>query len=516
MKKSFVLLVALVILVSGTAYYAQSALLQEKDKVHYEENVIYGDKSVVDGVTVEMNSRYDYNLCWNTRYEIGAKAKEETEYSFYPWGNYEGNYENSGHIDFSIDCTDTMSNDYNSEMEYYGLDAAMKELYDKTALGTENSTTVYLKDYVDYYTFGLVVQLPYKTGEEYGTYSEYSYFYEKDLRLELEASWRTEEEIKNLKAYLADMEAFQEFFKIPVLDTEVYSLAIAKDESGNVIGMADSYMHGGSGTGEIDIPDAPNVPGADAFSFRVFSAFDDGDCYMTFDPHTSNDNLVDISQIPGGYGIYHFTYDEKKGTLNLDELKMVYALAVNTQWDSMVMDDSGENILLFTYDNFDDGNYYLSVIDRETMTLVDTFLLGDTEYGLSYWIYEDYLVVSNENLMVFPMDENGRYFQAWAVNKEKINTMAKAEETEYQNDILGWNSQFDWDGKKLLIANSVIYEDEGFVVQRCKCDFFVAAVDETGLLYYAEYYSSLATSDVNYNPCQLHDIGEVPITVRWK
>lgn len=513
MKKSFVLLLALVILVSGTAYYAQSELLQEKDKVHFEENVIYGDKSVVDGVTVETNSRYDYNLFWNTLYQIGDKPKEETEYSFYPWGNYEGDYENSGYIDFSIDCTDTMSHDYDDETEFYGLDAAMKELYEETAPGTENSTTVYLKDYVDYYSFGLVVQLPYKTGGEYGTYYEYSYLFEEDLRSELEASWRSEEEIKKWKEYLADIEAFQEFFKIPVLDTEVYTLAIAKDESGNVIGNATSHMYGGSGTGEIDIPDAPNVPGADSYNFRVFSAFDDGDCYMTFDPHTSNDNLVDISQIPGGYGIYHFTYDEKKGTLNLGDLKMVYPLDANTQWDSMVMDDSGENILLFTYD---DGNYYLSVIDRETMTLVDTFLLGDTEYGLSYWIYKDYLVVSNENLMVFPMDENGHYYQAWAVNKEKINTMAKVKETEYQNDILSWNSQFDWNGKTLLIANSVVYEEEGFVVQRSKCDFFVAAVDETGLLYYAEYYSSLATSDVTYNPCQLHDIGETPMSVRWK
>lgn len=519
MKKSFVLLLTLVLLISGTAYYAQSELLQEKDKVHFEENVIYGDKSVVDGVTVEMNSRYDYNLCWNTLYEIGAKPKEETEYSFYPWGNYESEYEHSGSIDFVIDSSDTMTrNDYDDGTNFYGLNMAMKELYDMTAPGTENSTTVYLKDYADYYTFGLNLQLPYEIGEPNGTYYQYSYLWKHELREEienLEETGANKGELKLLKAYLDDIEAFQEFFKIPVLDTEVYTLAMAKDESGNIIGMADSHIHGGSGSGEIDIPDAPSVPGADSYSFRVFSAFDDGDCYMTFDPHTSNDNLVDISQIPGGYGIYHFTYNEKKGTLNLDDLKLVYALDANTQWDSMVMDDSGENILLFTYDNFNDGNYYLSVIDRETMTLVDTFLLGDTEYGLSYWIYEDYLVVSNENLMVFPMDENGHYFQAWAVNKEKINALVKEEETEYQNDILSWNSQFDWNGKTLLIANSVAYEDEGFVVQRSKCDFFVAAVDETGLQYYAEYYSSLATSDVTYNPCQLHDVGEIPVIVRW-
>lgn len=517
MKKSFVLLVALVILVSGTAYYAQNELLQEKDKVYFEENVIYGDKSVVDGVTVEINTRYDYNLFWNTQYEIGAEPKEETEYSFYPWENYEGDYEYAGSIDFVIDRTDSFGYDYDKERDYYGLDAAVKELYDKTEPGAENSATVYLKDYADYYTYGLDVQLPHEIGEESSDYYHYSYLWVSELRAdiaELEETGANPTELKKLKKYLADIEAFQEFFKIPVLDTEVYNLVIAKDESGEVIGLGTSHMHGGSGTGEVDIPDAPDVAGADSYSFRVFSAFDDGDCYMTFDPHTSNDNLVDISLIPGGYGIYHFTYDEKKATLNVDDLKMVYALDVNTQWDSMIMDESGENILLFTYDNNEDGYYYLSVIDRETLTLVDTFKLGDTQYGLSYWTYEDYLVICTDELMVFPLDENGRYFQAWSVDLETINAQIK--HNDYENYIDHWDSQFDWNGKTLLVANSVAYEADGFLVQRSRCDFFVAAVDETGLRYYAEYYSSLATSDVTYSPCQENDIGDMPITVWWQ
>ena len=78
MKKSFVLLLALVIFVSGTACYAQNELLQEKDKVYYEEKVVYGDKSVVDGVTVEVNSHYNHNLFWNTVYKIGEQPKMDS------------------------------------------------------------------------------------------------------------------------------------------------------------------------------------------------------------------------------------------------------------------------------------------------------------------------------------------------------------------------------------------------------------------------------------------------------
>jgi len=510
MKKSFVLLLALVLLFSGTACYAQKEILKEKDQVYFTEKVLYGNKAVVEGVTVEMKNEYSSNLFWNSKYVIGDNPKEETEYQFYPWDYNENKYSFSGSMDFIVDCTDMvgMGYDYTGDEEYYGLNAAMKELYDQTEPGTKNCITVYLKDYVDYYTFGLSLSLPEDSEHKTTDYYRYSYLWKWEVLediAQLEKQGSNKEELKKMKAYLADLEAFQEFFKIPVLDTEVYTLAMVKDEEGNIIGIADSHMHGGSGSGEIEIPDAPNVAGADSFSFRMLSAFDDGDCYFTFDPHTYNEEMVDVSLIPGGYGIYHFTYDEKNGTIDLDDMEMVYALDAETHWETMRLDASGDNLLLFTWEK---ENHYLSVIDRETMTLVDTFNLGDGGAYLSNWSYEDYLVICGENLMVFPKDENGRYFQALSVNAESIN--AKIEPHTQNEDIFRTYGEFDWNGDSLLVASDIRYYDEEKGRVQFTCDFYVAVINETGLLYYGEYESTLK------EPCRPNDDYELPVSVRWK
>lgn len=514
MRKSFVLLLTLVILISGTACYVQSELLQVKDQVQFEEKVIYGDKSIVDGVTVEINSHYNHNLFWNTVYEISEQPKMKTDYTFHSSQYYEAGYEHSGSIDFVIDCTEVMSNDYDREREYYGLQVAMKELYDETAPGTENSKDFYLKDYVEYYTFGFNVELPRKWEEVNREYYDYSYLWMHNLYEDiasLEESGSNPAELKRLKRYLADMEAFQEFFKIPVLDTDVYTLAIAKDENGLVTGMGESSLHGGSGTGDIDIPDSPNVAGADSFNFHVFTAFEDEGCYLTFDPSTDNGNAVDVSHIPGGFGIYHFTYDKKEGTLNLDTLQLVHPLDVNTRIVDMFMDARGENIMLIT---IKEENYHLSVIDRKTMTLVDAFPLGDGESYLWYWTFEDYMVACADQLMVFPIGETGRYTMAWSVETGPMNKMV--EKNGYDMDLFNYNSGFDWNGEKLLITSNIECFKDGYVKRRSFCDFFVAAVDENGLLYYAEYYTSLATSDVTYNPCQLYESREPALSIQWK
>lgn len=514
MKKSFVLLLALVILVSGTAYYAQREIVKENDQVHFTEKVLYGNKAVVEGVSVEMKNEYSSNLFWNSTYVIGAEPKEETDYRFYPWDYYKDVYSYSGSMDFVVDCTDTvgLGYDYQGDENYYGLHAAMKELYDQTEPGTENSITVYLKDYVDYYTFGLSLDLPENSEHKTADYYRYSYLWKYEVQEEiaqLEKQGANKKEIEQMKEYLKDLETFQEFFKIPVLDKEVYTLAMSKDSEGNIIGIADSHMHGGSGSGEIEIPEVPNVAGADSFSFRMFSAFDDGDCYFTFDPHTYNEQVVDVSQIPGGYGIYHFTYDEKEGSIDLDHMKMIYPLDINTQWESMQLDASGENLLLFTWDK---EKHYLSIIDRETMTLVDKFELGDSETYISHWSYEDYLVVRGENLMVFPIDENGRYFQAFSVNTESI--YEKIESNTLNDTILRSGSQYDWNGEALLVAADIQYYDEDTGRVEQTCDFYVAAIDETGLIYYAEYDSTLIDGENGY--CRPDDDYESPVSVRWK
>lgn len=513
MKKSFVLLLALVMLISGTACFAQNELLKEKDQVHYTERVVYGDKSVVDGVTVETNIDYNHQLFWKTVYEIDEMSKEETEYTFYAWPHFDNRLIQEGSMWFNIDCSNAYRDvEFDKNQTYYGLEIAMKELYDSTEPGSEKQTTVYLKDYVDYYTFMFDITLPYHSENGDVQYDSNFIWGERELKediADLEKSGMNPEELARLKMYQADLEKFREFFKIPIVEKEVFTLAIAKDENGAVLGMADSHVSGGQAEGDIQIPDMPNVEGMDAFTFDMSSAFVDGECYFIFDPHTHNGNLVDVSQIPGGYGIYQFAYDNKKGTIDLSTLEMVYPLDMSSTYSMIAIDGSEKNILLFS----DDGtNRHMSVIDRKTMTLTDDFVIGTSGEYISERIYEDFIVMIGNSLMVFPLSENGRYTQAFAVDAQQI------EDVMVKNNpnllALSWESVFDWNGHTLLIADSVVYENED-LRNIYTCDFYVAAVDATGLLYYGVYESTLTSYAERSDYCMFNRDMREPLKVKW-
>ena len=67
MKKSFVILLALVLLISGTGIYAQTTLVKERDQVHFEETFSYGNKALLEGATVEMYNAFDACLFWHMK-----------------------------------------------------------------------------------------------------------------------------------------------------------------------------------------------------------------------------------------------------------------------------------------------------------------------------------------------------------------------------------------------------------------------------------------------------------------
>ena len=518
MKKSFVLLTVLLVLITGTACYAQSELLQEKDQVHFTEKVLYGDKSIVEGVKVDTNISYEYQLFWHTLYEIGATPKEETEYTFYPNQYQDRRYVNSGSLSFQMNGTDTISNDFEQDRIYYGIDKAMKELADRTAPGTQESATVYLKDYMEYYSFIHEIDLPYTSDEDVKKYNQYGYWRLNVLLEDIErleknaASKENLEQLEDLKKILKDAETLQEFFKIPVLETEVYEIVIKKDTEGKICGMAASSTSGGSSTGNVDFPEMPDIEGLDGFCFSTYSVYDNGDCYFTFDTRTFNGNVVDTSLIPGGYGIYHFSYDKKNGTVDLENLKMVYALDVKTNIEDIRVDESGKNLLITTSD---ETTRYMQVIDRETMTLVDTFHLGDRESYVTIWNFEEYMVIRAENIMVFAYGEDGRYTQALSVNFSEVEQVIKDATGAAYVDILNWDTAFDWDGEKLLMANQILLIDERLRATRT-CNFYVAAIDENGLVYYGEYTSTLDCGEGGHKQCYFNPDMDQPILVRWK
>ena len=512
MKKSFVLLLTLVLLISGTACYAQNALLQEKDQVHFEEMYSYGDKSVVEGVTVEMYSQYMRNLFWKTTYTLGETPKEETAHEVYPLDKDNSNNTISGEITFVLGNSDAHVMGYMEEKDYSGLQAAMKELYDQTEPGEVNQMTVKLKDYGEYYQFGMELVLP-KEETLYTKYYGYSYYFIADLEKDIAQA--------EAKKVLKDLKNFNEFFKIPVLENEIYTIALKKDAEGKVIGTAMSSFNGGSSSGDMDfiqIPDIDKSDNRDGYSMELYYEFSDGDCFMTFSPKTYKGNTVDTSLIPGGFGIYRFAYDSTKGTIDSEHIEMVYALDPEMEIAEFRLDASKKNLLVRTIEN---GREYLSVIDRNTMTLKDKFDIGSEEVYIKIYSMEEYMVIAGETIAVYPMNTDGQYVKAFEVDAEAIN--GRIDETigdvGMMSSIPNWYGSFDWDGETLLFGCYNWYNN--YNLARGMCEFSIAAIDKTGLIYYGGYRSTLcsyfAADEVAHteNSCTPDDSMEAPVIVHW-
>ena len=82
MKKSFVLLILLFAFAIFVFGFGQSSILAQRDQVQITEHVLLGDKSLVEGVTLELHTNYERQLFWDTTYVIGEKPKTDTEYTF--------------------------------------------------------------------------------------------------------------------------------------------------------------------------------------------------------------------------------------------------------------------------------------------------------------------------------------------------------------------------------------------------------------------------------------------------
>lgn len=517
MKKSFVLLIALVLLAVTIVYYGQTSVMAEADQVQITEQVLYGDKSVVEGVTLQMKNHYQYQMFWDTTYVLGEQPEALTDYTFYQERNYSYSYWYYGTVNFEdesirvFDWTEDIA-----EEQLIGIELAAFELYETAEPGERSEQLFYLKDYMEYYPFSVFISGDFDTQKDIEQlYVDMS---EPELKSELLYAKGTELEMVEKKQKW--LETFQEFFQIPIIDTEACVIAMEKDEDGQLTGWGVSTTGGGSGTGNMEIPEMPNYEDYDSFPFYTYSTVSDGDAYFTFGTRSYQDVVVDTSQIPGGYGIYHFPYDAEKNEIYPEKLKMVYALDPNVRVYDLTRDARGEHLLLFTEE---DNGIYMSVIDIGTMTLENKLIVSDlgeddTFYGIKHYsLFEDYMVVvTYGEIVVLSIDETGIYKKELTVEEEVFNQFSIDENGDTL--IAGADTAYDWDGERLLFSN-YIYNVNGYNGS----NFYVAVIDNSGILYFAVYNTSLQTTVSydsqgypNYNYPHCCPVEDNAITISWK
>ena len=445
--KRILILFTLIFTVSISLLCTFSIIINnEKDTVTITENVLYGNKSYAVGLKITSRSHYKNRLYWTSEYTVSKKPEINTVYEFFL--SEQSEIRPSPNFYFNVDDDIRFGFDFFTPAEQQeGLARVYKELYDSCKEGERKEKTVYLKDIYEYYPIRLDVHLK-------GVYWSNNDF---------ENLWDDEE---GGEKYVTTF--FREFFKIPVLENSAVNISVGKNTNGHSMGSS----YGSDSDGD--------------YFFNTKSAVTEDTVFFTIDNKTRNKKqFVDFSLVPGGYGIYSFNYKNEGGLkydvgILTDTLKMAYALDPQATVQDLLIANNGKDLILLETKN---GNTALTTIDIKTMTKINEVIINNFVAHNIRDIGTGFLIISYENFAL--IDSNYQLkFTAPMMNyvNESFNFM-------------DYTATAIYNGEKLVLVDSIVRDDFAFG----KCGYYIAIYNETGLVYYGEYESSLDINGDKYN-----------------
>ena len=463
----------------GSIIFLSSSIDQHSEDVTITETTIFGDDAEADGLTVDLWNEFWGDSFWNTRVTTGGTLKAET--TFYPSSPFEEDpdYYYKKMPEFGITIRDSIGYDYGDEIlpgTQNGVNDAFDALAEEILPGESKQRKIKLADYMDYYALQVEITVP---GDDHLGYNE------------ILATSRVIEDEKAAEGWMAELkpdsdqyvaQQIQEFFKIPVLETEKVKIGLDKSSSGEISGV--SY-----GNAESEI----------ANLWSRCNAVTEDAIYFTFQGHTSTGTLLDFSQVPGGYGIYRLPYSKEDG-VNASELSMVYTLDPAVEILAMEPNADQSALLLHTLEN---GTYVMTVIDlktMETMQHIETVNNLEYDYHWNSWSGDSFLAVQyTHQMMVFSISDEGLYSLDFTVQLPEPSDGWRWPESE---DVM------IYDGERLAAAGPLTGSGNIDV-------FFLTIYTRQGLSYHGTYKTSFNPESADYYRWYCNLIYEDPLTISW-
>lgn len=465
MRKALALTLVLLVLSAGGLCLAQARVNARRDQVVFTERVLSGDRAAARGITVECRAHYDRRLFWDSTCTLGEEPVTRTQFTFSQAQQYEtgmGTYTGvSAYTDYSGYGFDS------GAAQVDGISAAYRALFEQTPAGEERTKTINLRDYYDDYPLSVTIGVPGGV-----------------------LSWEGErtEGLGEHGPEQAKIDAFCDFFKIPVLEEEQCRISIEKNVDGSRAGRGWSSAE------------------SDRFEMNIKSVVADDACYFIFDSHTGEGKLIDTSQIPGGYGIYRLPYGPGAGgatEIFTEKLSMAYPLDPAVERYDLYLSTDKTRLLLLS---LEDEAYVLTVVDAATMDPLQRLeIAGRAEGGMiwSVFLYDDFLALrlSDDRLVLLTAAGDGRY-------GHEFTARVAGEDTPVYSDAV-----LDWNGERLAVADILM---EGEYRNDETCGFYLLVYDASGLLYSGTYDSSLdtgrGTGSYQYDCAPLDN---QPLALRW-
>ncbi len=458
MKKILIFLLAVILAVSGSAAVVAVNINKMSDDVRYHLLEEYGDRAYLDGISVETTLTHDRVLLWENIFDLSGDT--ESTLSFRKTGHPYRQPRNMPGLTL-------MWTDLEYYLDYAGeISEEIKRIAEEVSRsGGKETVKIRTADYYEYYPlfFALVlpdfaVERPYSRGEENPVP-----VYCTDI---------SEERGTEIYKAIAD------FIKIPVLRDEVREITVEAEYTGNENVEGCSYSSGGSET----------------FEFTSYSAVFSDRCFFSFRNRTVGSDgregqLVDTSLIPGGYGIYSFSYDAKDA--DIEGMKNVYPLADDSTVIDLYGDEENDLLYLYLYKN---GKYVFDVIDTDTMKSIaetEVFPYSDSADWVYFFTEKDFSVfVKNDfEIKVIERTADGGY--------EIVLDFVIPQENGYNWTSIPYDASWYYDGEKLIIA----VPDEGFNsyngrVYSCLLGAYILNSEE--MLYYGRWACSLSEKAEKY------------------
>jgi len=461
MRRALILALALLVLCAAAVAVTAADIYESHDQVALTKTEVWGDPAMLGGLNVQYGATWSDHLFWDVRAAMDGGT--ETDYRFTitrPYTRREHVY-----TGISLETNPDYGVDFRGGAENFGLALAYEELYDSLKPGEEGSITVRLRDYCEYYPLAAGMDFP---DSQWGLGP-----------IDVAAGLDPLEEPDSLALY-----RLQEYFRIPVLENERYEITIRKSaQPGN-------YASGfGTGSSEED----------DFFRMETVNAMTDEACFFTFSPRTNKGQLVDLSLLPDGFGIYRlpYTYDRRAADgselsdIDVDGMTLFHALDPAHWFLAMEPSPDQSKLLVHTSEN---GLYVLTVLDTATGEVLQR--LEITEFsGESYnWYHFDegtYLVAffTDTDRLALITEEGGRYgleflCDVYPEEMERIPRMT---------------SVTAWDGSRLafsgMLESERYYSSDGDTYYYSPIDtrWYVAVYDGTGLRCFTKVLNSLDT-----------------------
>lgn len=470
MKKAFILFVCIFVLGLAGICVLPGYILKEAENVALSEQVVLGDREIVEGVTVNTANDSMRHLLWMTELVVGKEPETEFEFSARerrPAAKLAGQawMEQSEYSCFSLH--NRMSGGWSSSsnggvnlegglIDESGLVEAYKQLAAETAPGEELSKQVFLSQYMEYFPVTVTMD-----------------------------GWQKSEELS---------ESYSEFFKIPVPKDATYTISLRKNKAGQI-------------TQAKGRPGEQNI-----FNWRSVSARSENACYFTFYHYTMDGKRINTDLIPGGFGVYKQPYalGAEGVYMNPEELSMVYSLEEENYPQGNIFLDvntAGQLLIITDTENFTK----LQVVDLTTYEKIQQVEFprpaGDVRFESVVRVKDDFLLLSYGDGYFALIDWNSeRGYQ------HQFTMQVTDDDPLYWSAYIQENDM-DWNGTQLLYVSCTDRQ-----TMQGSCDFTLSVYDASGKIYHGEYKSSLITEqerELLYGGISIEPWGEIPITVSW-